>query len=166
MATWVAGQCHCHCHARACGFSNQLHPHPAFLPTFDYQSNVLPRWRRLSPPTLSFKNPLQKPTGDVTDTTSMFFYSLWKNNHMPFWRLILKEEICRPWKVCRLRIPVCLQKNKLQLFHRHNIENNMDNCVCGCLVYLFTETKLLDIWVILTSIYVRTSEWSSSYRYF
>ncbi len=32
-----------------------------------------PRWRRLSPPTLSFKNALQKPMGDVTDTTSMFF---------------------------------------------------------------------------------------------
>ncbi len=33
----------------------------------------LPRWRRPAPPPLSFKNPLQKPTGDVTDTTSIFF---------------------------------------------------------------------------------------------
>ncbi len=34
----------------------------------------LPRWRWLTPPTLGFKNALQKPTADVTDTTSMFFY--------------------------------------------------------------------------------------------
>uniref|UniRef100_A0A673HDY7 HECT domain-containing protein n=1 Tax=Sinocyclocheilus rhinocerous TaxID=307959 RepID=A0A673HDY7_9TELE len=36
----------------------------------------LPPWRRPALPTLSFKNALQKPTGDVTDTTSMFLYSL------------------------------------------------------------------------------------------
>ncbi len=56
------------------GFSNQLHPPPAFLPIFDYPINgALSRWRRPAPPTLSFKNPLQKTTGDVTDTKSIFF---------------------------------------------------------------------------------------------
>ncbi len=40
---------------------------PPFWPS------LLPRWRWLALPTLSFKNPLQKPTGDVTDTTSIFF---------------------------------------------------------------------------------------------
>ncbi len=41
-----------------------------------FRSDAQPRWRRLSTPTLSSKNALQKPTDDVTDTTSMFFYSL------------------------------------------------------------------------------------------
>ncbi len=35
---------------------------------------TLPRWRRSTPPTLGFKNALQKPTSDVTDTTSIFFF--------------------------------------------------------------------------------------------
>ncbi len=38
MARWqVDCRCGYHCRAwRGRGFSNQLHPHPAFLPTFDY----------------------------------------------------------------------------------------------------------------------------------
>ncbi len=62
------------------GFSNQapqLHPRPTFLPIFEYpgvtHGDALPRWRQSAPPTLGFKNALQKPTSDVTDTTSMFF---------------------------------------------------------------------------------------------
>ncbi len=65
------------------GFSNQiprLHPRPAFLSIFDYpgvtRSDVLPRWRRSAPPTLGFKNALQKPMSDITDTTSMCFFFL------------------------------------------------------------------------------------------
>ncbi len=57
--------------------SAQLHPRLAFLPIFDYpgvtRGDALPRWRRSAPPTLGFKNALQKPTSDVTDTTSIFF---------------------------------------------------------------------------------------------
>ncbi len=57
--------------------SAQLHPRPAFLPIFDYlgvtHGDTLPRWRRSAPPTLGFKNALQKPTSDVTDTISIFF---------------------------------------------------------------------------------------------
>ncbi len=36
-------------------------------------SDALPRWQWPAPSTLSLKNPLQKPTGDVMDTTSIFF---------------------------------------------------------------------------------------------
>ncbi len=38
-----------------------------------FGSDALPRWRRSAPPTLGFKNALQKHTSDVTDTTSIFF---------------------------------------------------------------------------------------------
>ncbi len=52
--------------------SAHLPPFCPFLIIFD----ALPRWRRMAPPTLSFKNPLQKPTGDVTDNTSIFLQSM------------------------------------------------------------------------------------------
>jgi len=69
------------------GFSNQapqFQPRPASLPIFSYLGvtcdDALLRWQW---PHFHFKNALQKSTGDVTDTTSIFFYSLWFI-HMPY----------------------------------------------------------------------------------
>lgn len=38
---------------------------------------MLPRWWRPSQFTLSLKNALRRPTGEVTDTKPMFYYNLW-----------------------------------------------------------------------------------------
>ncbi len=48
-------------------------------------SDAEPRWPRLSPPTFSFKNVLQKPTGDVTDSTAMFFTLYGKQEFSDSW---------------------------------------------------------------------------------
>ena len=39
-------------------------------------SDARARWRWPAPPTLGFENALQKPTGDVTDTTPIFFHTV------------------------------------------------------------------------------------------
>ncbi len=61
---WLAGVMSLH----GSTVSAQLHPRPAFLPIFDYpgvtHGDALPRWRRSAPPTLGFKNGLQKPTSN------------------------------------------------------------------------------------------------------
>ncbi len=76
-----------------CGFSNQLHHVPPFCPFSIIQEwrvvTLLPRWRRSAPPTLGFKNALQKPflflfvvsttfkTQRGAYTSSILIYSAW-----------------------------------------------------------------------------------------
>ncbi len=71
-------RCCCdHCRTRWVWFPQPAPPTSRLLPHFRLSgSDALPRWRRPAPPTLSFKNPLQKPTGDITDTTSIFLQSM------------------------------------------------------------------------------------------
>ncbi len=67
-------RCSHHCRARQAWFQQPAPPYSHFFAHFLLSgSDALPIWRWPAPPTLSFKNPLQKPTGDVTDTTSNFF---------------------------------------------------------------------------------------------
>ncbi len=79
MARWqVDCRCGHHCHAWWAWFQQPAPPTSRlFAHCLLSGSNAQPRWR-LSPPTLSFKNALQKPTGDVTDTMKQkhVFYSL------------------------------------------------------------------------------------------
>ncbi len=65
--------CH-HCCTRQAWFQQPAPPTSHLFAHFRLsRSDALPRWRRPALPTLSFKNPLQKPTADIMDTTFIYF---------------------------------------------------------------------------------------------
>ncbi len=72
MATWVTGGLSLLVMLGGAWFQQPAPPTSCLFTHFRLSgSDAQPRWRRPAPPTLSFKNALQKPTGAVTDTTSM-----------------------------------------------------------------------------------------------
>ncbi len=94
--------CH-HCRAWRAWFQQPAPPTSRLFAHFRLSgSDALPRWRRPAPPPLSFKNPLQKPTGDLTDTTSIFFtvYAFKRMNHS------------------RLGIALCPEKSRRRVWNK------------------------------------------------
>ncbi len=97
--------CH-HCCARRAWFQQPAPPTSCPFAHFRLSGcDALPRWRRPAPPTLSFKNPCQKPAGDVTDIMQHFFYSLWcthKRHFEPCPSAFDSQSrfICLVWSLC------------------------------------------------------------------
>ncbi len=92
--------CRCcqHHRARRAWFQQPAPPTSCLFAHFRLsRSDTLPRWRLLAPRILSFKNALQKPTCDITDTTSIFFFTVYDSctqRHAEHAVLIFKLHFC------------------------------------------------------------------------